>query len=189
VPNGNPFQDLQRFRMPAGFRGRSAVVVQLWWMVQALVVKPLPQMCYPVRRALLRAFGARIGKGVKIRPGVDITYPWKVSIGDHAWIGDNVTLYSLGPITIGANTVVSQYSYLCTGDHDHTLSDFPIRSFPIVIEDQVWVASHVWIGPGVTIGFGSVVGARSTVIKSLPSGKICVGSPCRPVQSRAIPER
>lgn len=175
--------------MPADFRGRSAIVVQLWWIVQALLIKPLPQICYPVRRALLRAFGARIGKGVKIRPGVDITYPWRVSIGDYTWVGDRVTLYSLGPITIGANAVISQHSYLCAGDHDYTRSDFPIRSVPIVIEDEVWVASHVWIGPGVTVGLGSVVGARSTVIKSLPRGMVCFGSPCRPVRARTIISR
>lgn len=189
MSDGPQLQQLSRFRLPKGFRGRSAVVVQLWWIVQALLFKPLPQFCFPLRRGILRLFGARIGKQVRIRPGVVVTYPWKVSIGDHSWIGDNATLYSLGDIIIGANTVVSQHSYLCSADHDYTQPDFPIRSATIVIEDEVWVASHCWVGPGVTIGAGSVVAARSTVITSLPARTICVGSPCRPVRPRLPDER
>ena len=62
---------------------------------------PLSQVLYGWRRWLLRLFGARIGRGVMLRPSVEITYPWKVSIGDWSWVGDNVTLYSLGEIEIG----------------------------------------------------------------------------------------
>src|SRR5579862_3718078 len=104
------FQRLDLFRLPANFRGRSGVYVQLWWLVQALLFKPLPQICYPLRRSILRAFGARVGNRVRIRPGVQVTFPWKVTIGENSWIGDNVTLYSLGAISIGNNTVVSQNS-------------------------------------------------------------------------------
>jgi putative colanic acid biosynthesis acetyltransferase WcaF len=158
--------------------------VQFWWIVQALIFKPLPQICYPIRRALLRAFGAKIGKGVLIRPGVEITFPWKLTIGDHSWIGDDVTLYSLGPITIGSNTVISQKSYICAADHDYTHVTFPIRERPVHIGEQVWVGGDVWVGPGVTIADGAVVGARSNVVNDIPEAMLCVGTPCRPVRQR-----
>jgi putative colanic acid biosynthesis acetyltransferase WcaF len=180
------FQRLDTFEFPAGFRGRSAPFVQFWWIVQMLIVKPLPQICYPLRRLLLRAFGAKIGAGVKIRPGVEITYPWKVVIGDNSWIGDGVTLYSLGPISIGSNSVVSQNSYICAADHDYSDVSFSIRARPVEIGNQVWIASDVWIGPGVKVADGVVVGARSTVTKDLPAGTICVGSPCKPVKRRVM---
>lgn len=180
------FQRLDLFKAPPGFRGRSVLVVQLWWIVQALLVKPLPQGLYPVRRLLLRAFGAKIGKKVRIRPGVEVTYPWKLSIGDYSWIGDNVTLYSLGPIVIGSQTVVSQNSYVCAADHDYTQAAFPIRERPIAIGNQVWIASDVWVGPGVIIGDGTVVGARSTVITDLAAGMVCIGSPCKAVKPRVM---
>lgn len=57
---------------------------------------------------LLRLFGAKIGKNVVIRPSVKITYPWKLTLGDYAWVGDDVNLYTLGEITIGAHSVISQ---------------------------------------------------------------------------------
>jgi putative colanic acid biosynthesis acetyltransferase WcaF len=160
--------------------------VQLWWIVQALVFKQMPQICYPARRFLLRAFGARIGNGVRIRPGVEVTYPWKLTIGEHSWIGDDVTLYSLGDITIGAHSVISQGSYICAADHDYSVVTFPIRQRPVVIGDQVWIASQVWVGPGVSIADGAVVGARSTVTHSLPAGMVCIGAPCKPVKQRRI---
>jgi len=172
------------FHVPAGFRGRSALFVQFWWIVQALVFKRLPQICFPLRRFLLRAFGAKVGVAVKIRPGVVITLPWKVSIGDYAWIGDNVTLYSLGPISIGKNSVISQDTVICAADHDYTKQAFPLRERAVSIEDEVWVASDVWIGPGVTVGAGSVIGVRSTVLRDLPPGMVCFGTPCIPIKRR-----
>ncbi len=182
-----PYQDLQTFRMPDGFRGRPAWIVQLWWIVEALFFRPSPQFLYGWRRWLLRKFGATVGEGVIIRPTVRTQFPWKVTIGDHAWIGDDVVLYSLGEITIGKNAVVSQKAYLCTGSHDPERSDFTIFSLPIFIEDECWIATDVYVAPGVTIGRGTLVGARSSVFKDLPSGKICMGSPARVIKDRIRP--
>lgn len=180
-------QDLSRFRMPAGFRGRSVVAVQLWWLVQATLFHGSPQFAYGFRRWLLRCFGARVGQGVIVRPSVTITYPWKVSIGDHAWVGDDVVLYSLGEIEICANAVVSQSSYLCTGDHDFTQVDFPICARKITIGPEAWLAADVFVAPGVKVGKGAVIGARSSVFKDMPDGAICVGTPCKPVRRRMRP--
>ncbi|MDO6489764.1 MULTISPECIES: putative colanic acid biosynthesis acetyltransferase [unclassified Cellulophaga] len=179
-------QDLSKYKTPINFRGRSKFIVQLWWVIQAVFVKPSPQLMYGWRRCLLRLFGAQIGKNVIIRPSVSITYPWKVKIGDNSWIGDDVVLYSLGEIFIGNNTVVSQKSYICTGSHDHSKIDFPIYAKKIIIEDECWLATDVYVGPGVTIGKGTVVGARSSVFKNLPKGKICIGSPAKVIKRRNI---
>jgi len=180
------YQDLSKFTMPPNFRKASAIKVQLWWLVQASLFKWSPQIAYGFRNFLLRLFGAKIGKSVVIRPTVTVTYPWSVTIGDYAWIGDDVVLYSLGEIHIGNHAVVSQRSYLCTGDHDHTQIDFPIRGHKIVVGDEAWVATDVYIAPNVTIGHGAVIGARSSVFKNMPGGYICLGSPCKPIKLREM---
>lgn len=186
MPSNTPpdLQDLSRFRLPPGFRGRPGWYVQLWWLVQATLFRGSPQFAYKFRAMLLRAFGAQVGRHTVIRPTVTITYPWKVSIGEHAWVGDDAILYSLGPIVIGDHAVVSQRSHLCAGDHDHEQVDFPIRGRPITIGPQAWVASDVFVAPGVTIGEGAVIGARSSVFGDMPPRMLCVGSPCRPVKPR-----
>ncbi len=178
------YQDLNKFKLPKNFRGRNAFVVQLWWLVQAIFFNPSPQFLYGWRVFLLRLFGAQIGKKVIIRPTVKITYPWKLTIGDYSWIGDDVSLYTLGNITIGRNVVISQKSYLCTGSHDYLEVDFPIYQKPITICDQVWVASDVFIAPGIVIKKGSVIAARSSVFKNIPSNKICAGSPAKVIRER-----
>ncbi|NHQ88512.1 colanic acid biosynthesis acetyltransferase WcaF [Iodobacter sp. HSC-16F04] len=177
-------QNLYNFKLPEGFRGKSMVYVQLWWLVQATLFRCSPQFAYNFRAFLLRLFGAKVGLKTVIRPTATITYPWKVEIGDYSWIGDDVVLYSLGNIKIGANVVISQRSYLCAADHDYKQADFPIRSFPIIVEDQAWLATDVFVSPGVTIGHNSVIGARSSVFKSMPAGMVCMGSPCRVVKKR-----
>ena len=177
-------QHLATFRLPPDFRGRSGWVVQLWWLIQSSLFRCSPQFAYGFRAVILRAFGAKIGQGAVIRPTVTVTYPWRVSIGDYAWVGDNAVLYSLGDIEIGANAVVSQSSYLCAADHDYTQVDFPIRSRKITIGAQAWLAADVFVAPGVTIGEGAVIGARSSVFKDMPAGMVCFGYPCVPVKPR-----
>lgn len=177
-------QDLAGFKLPPDFRGRSAAVVQLWWLVQATLFRCSPQLLYGFRRWLLRLFGATIGAGAIIRPSVEIPYPWKLRIGDHAWIGDHAVLYCFAEITIGRNAVVSQKSYLCAGTHDYRSPQFDIEAYPIVIEEEAWIAADVFVGPGVTIGRGTVVGSRSSVFTDLPPMMVCVGSPARPVHAR-----
>lgn len=181
-------QQLNKFKLPENFRGRNAITVQLWWLVQSTLFRASPQFLYGFRRFLLRLFGAKIGRKVIVRPSVKITYPWKLSIGNYSWIGDDVDLYTLGNIEIGNNVVISQRSYLCTGSHDYTKYDFPIYAKKIVIRDECWIATDVFIAPGVTVESGSVVGARSSVYKNLPSNKICIGNPAEIIRDRIYPQ-
>ena len=181
-------QDLSKATVPPGFRGRPAWFVQLWWIVQTAFFHSSPQVFYCWRRFLLRAFGARIGKGVRIRPSATITYPWKLSIGDWSWIGDHVTLYSLGEISIGEHSVVSQHTYLCAASHDYKRSTFDIYAQPIRIEPEAWLATNVFVGPGVTVGRGAVIGACSVVLKDVPPQMVCAGNPLRVLKPRPTQE-
>jgi putative colanic acid biosynthesis acetyltransferase WcaF len=184
----NKFQKINTFNMPKNFRGRGAVTVQMWWLVQSTLFGISPQFMYRWRNFLLRLFGAKIGKGVFIRPTVKITYPWKLSIGDYSWIGDDVNLYTLGEIEIGNNSVISQKSYLCAASHDYDKPDFPIWAKKITIEDECWLATDVYVAPGITVGRGAVVGARSSIFKDLPPGMVCIGSPAKPIKKRVMTE-
>lgn len=180
------YQDLSRFRVPAGFRGRSGVYVQLWWLAQALLIGLSPQPFHGWRAAVLRAFGAKVGQGVRIRPSARVTYPWKVSIGDNAWIGDRAELYSLETIEIGDNACVSQDCYLCTGSHDHRTIDFAYDCRPIRIGAESWLAAGCFVGPGVTVGAAAVIGARSMVLRDVAPARICAGNPLRDLGPRKM---
>ncbi len=179
-----PVQDLKSFILPPKFRGRPPWFVQLWWIVQATAFRWSPQFTYGWRRFLLRLFGAKIGRGVLIRPTAEITYPWKLSVGDYSWIGDHVALYTLGKIHIGENVVLSQHCYLASAYHDYTKPTFDMIGSFVVIEPEVWLAARVFVGPGVTVGRGAVVGACSVALKDIPPMMICAGNPARPLRPR-----
>jgi putative colanic acid biosynthesis acetyltransferase WcaF len=180
---------MDRFQVPPGFRGRSKVYVQLWWLVQSTLFAMSPQAMYGWRAWLLRLFGARIGRGAIIRPSVRIPYPWKLTIGDYCHIGDEVHLYTYAEIEIGNCAVISQRSYICTGSHDYTSPTFELFAKKIVIEAEAWVAMDVFVAPGVTIGRGAVIGARSSVFHDVPSGTIAVGTPARIIGERRMQAR
>ena len=177
-------QDLGSFELQNGFRGRSRIYVQFWWLIQSTLFGCSPQFMYRWRVFLLKSFGAKIGSNVLIRPSARVTYPWKVRIGDNSWIGDNVTVYSLSDITIGTDVVISQRSYICAATHDYSKTSFDMIGKKVTIEDQVWLATDVFVAPGINIGRGAVIGARSSVFKDVPPGNISVGNPSIVVRSR-----
>jgi len=138
------------------------------------------------RNFVLRVFGAKVGVAANIYANVKIWAPWNLEIGTYSCLGREVDCYNQGKITIGANTTISQKTYLCASSHDITISKNPLLLQPIVIEDQVWVAADTFIGPGVTIGQGAVVGARSAVFKDVEPWTIVGGNPAKFIKNREI---
>ena len=158
----------------------------IWMLLGRPIFRISFHSWHRVRRALLRLFGARIGKGVSIRPTVKIEIPWLLDIDDGATIGDYAILYNLGKIKIGKRSVISQYAHLCAGTHDYTMHSFPLIRAPITIGDDVWIGADAFIGPGVHVGSLSVLGARSSAYKDLPERQVFVGNPARPIKERVL---
>ena len=164
-------------------RGRPAWLEAIWLLVQPLLISsPLPGS--RLRVLLLRLFGARIGRGVTIKPGVMVKFPWRLEIGDHSWIGEHVWLDNLADIRIGKHCCLSQGVYLCTGSHDWSKSSFNLMTKPIVLQDQVWLAARSIVGPGVTIGSGAVLSLGSIASRDLLAWQIHQGSPAIAVKPR-----
>jgi putative colanic acid biosynthesis acetyltransferase WcaF len=130
-----------------------------------------------LRCVLLRAFGAKIGRRVVIRANVNISFPWRLRIGDHVWIGEDVGILTLAPVTIEANVCISQRAYLCTGSHDFRREDFKLRVAPITVYEGSWVAASSFIAPGVKIGPDAVVSAGSVVFENVAAGTRVCGNP------------
>lgn len=158
------------------------------WMAVRPLMRLVPRFLYEFRNGILRAFGARIGREVRIYPDVAIFFPWNLEIGDEVTIGPGVQLYSLGPIRLGAGTMVSYGAHFCAGTHDYTAVNLPLRKPEIRLGEGIWVCTEAFIGPGVEIGDYSIVGARAVVLKSFPAFSILGGNPARRVKDRPVPE-
>src|SRR5262245_19943810 len=95
-------------------RGRPVLVEVGWYLVKWLLFLTAFPVPSAVKRPILRLFGARIGKGVIIKPRVNIHMPWKLVIGEFSWIGEEVFILNFEPVTIGSHCCVSQRVFLCT---------------------------------------------------------------------------
>jgi putative colanic acid biosynthesis acetyltransferase WcaF len=179
---------LDRYDNSSFDRGRSKWQEMLWLLVQWLLVSSwIPGATH--RRLMLRLFGARIGKSVNIKPRVRVKFPWRLAIGDHTWIGEDVWIDNLADVTIGSHCCISQGAYLCTGSHDWATPDFALIVKPIRIENQAWIAARSVIGPGVSVGEGSVLSLASLASDNLPAWSICAGVPATVVKGRCVRDR
>ncbi len=102
----------------------------VWYFVNLIFIKNPWNPFVGLKRVILRFFGAKIGKGVVIKPSVNIKYPWKLEIGDHVWVGEGVWIDNLGMVKINDHVCVSQGALLLTGNHNYKKT-----SFDLIVED------------------------------------------------------
>lgn len=174
--------DLSKYKHPRSVR--YLVLRGLWFLAEILIYPRRFRRLKRLRIAILRRFGANIGRNCYIGDRVRIWVPWNLTMADYSVLGDQVEVYNLAPVTLESNAVVSQYTYLCSATHDYKRPDFPLIHSPIVIGAGAWVAAKAFIGPGVTIGAGSVIGAMSVIVKDVPPNMIYAGNPARPIRPR-----
>lgn len=129
----------------------------------------------------MRWFGARIGRGVVVRAGVNVSFPWRLEVGDHVWLGEEVMILSLGRVRIGSHVCISQRAFLCTGSHDHRAEAFDLVVKPVEVGERCWVGAGAFVGPGVVLPAGTVVGAGAVVVRSPEGRGVWVGNPARQV--------
>jgi putative colanic acid biosynthesis acetyltransferase WcaF len=135
---------------------------------------------------LLRCFGAQIGQQVRIKPGVRIKFPWKLTIGNYVWVGENAWIDNVASVTLENHICISQNVYLCTGNHDWSHPDFKLVPASIQIQEGSWVAANAVIGPGVTVGKGAVLCLGSVTGRSLQPMTIYAGNPAQPIKERKM---
>ena len=173
---------LARYTAQGFDRGASRLKEVLWLAVKWGFFQTSVPWPSDVRCALLRAFGASVGNGVVIRGNVNISFPWRVSIGDDVWLGEEVMILSLAQVTIERNVCVSQRAFLCTGSHDHSKETFDLITKPITLREGSWVAAMAFIGPGVEVGRGSRVAASAMVSREVPPFVVVQGNPAAVVK-------
>jgi len=158
----------------------------LWLFVNAVFFNHGLAVFNGLKIALLRLFGARVGKGVLLKPSVSIKYPWFLTIGDHCWIGENVWIDNLAQVTIGNHVCLSQGALLLTGNHDYTSVSFDLIVKPIVLGDGVWIGAKAIVTPGIVVHEHAVVTAGSVAVNELESFSVYRGNPAQKIKSREI---
>jgi putative colanic acid biosynthesis acetyltransferase WcaF len=155
-----------------------------WGACWLVLFRPTPPPLWAWRRAILRAFGARIGRGARIYGSARIWHPANLVMADGALIGRGVNVYNQGPIEIGRDAVISWGATLCASTHDVEDPAFPLVIRSIRISDEAWVAAEAFVGPGVTVGEGAVLGARGVAMKDLEPWGYFGGNPASYLKPR-----
>lgn len=176
--------ELQHSR--SGWPLRVKLLRVLWWPWQLLFLRGTGRLLSPLRVAALTLFGARIRGPVLVMDGVKVWHPWSLAMEPYSALGRCVEVYNYADVTIGEQATVSQYSYLCTASHDHTLPSMPLIYRPITISAQAWITADCFIGPGVSLGEGAVCAARSVVMRDVAPWTIVAGNPARVVGRRRL---
>lgn len=152
---GRGYDKGRSFGWQAGWFATQHLVFGTWWCPRRL------------RPVLLRAFGATVGDRVFIRHSVRVLWPWKLTVGDDCWIGEDAWLLNLEPITIGSDVCISQGVLLCTGSHRHRDPAFEYDNAPIDVGAGAWIAARAIVLRGASVRPGQVV----------PAGSVCAAEP------------
>jgi putative colanic acid biosynthesis acetyltransferase WcaF len=163
-------------------RSRPLWFEYLWMILERVFVNNSLQPSTRVRTALLRLFGARIGRDTLIR-NIHVKFPWNLQIGDRCWLGEGVWLHNQDKITIGADSVISQQSFITTGSHD-SKETMDLVTRPVRIGQGVWVTSRCIVLAGVEIGDNAILTPGSVANRSLGGGGVYSGNPARFLRPR-----
>jgi putative colanic acid biosynthesis acetyltransferase WcaF len=162
---------------------RGKLVQAAWYVLETCVLDNRLLPFSALRAALLRGFGAKVGRGCRLVHPLRVKAPWNLEIGDHCWLGVDVWIYNQAPVRIGSNVCISQGTFVSAGSHDmRTNMDLHVE--PVVIEDGAWISSKCVVQMGVTIGRSAVVTPLSVVHRSLDAEGVYGGNPCRFIRWR-----
>ena len=158
------------------FKPGSASKRILWTLASGIFFQTWFPWSSRIKVMILKAFGASIGKGLVLKPRVTIKYPWKLSIGNHVWIGEQVWIDNLAEVSIGNHVCISQGAMLLCGNHNYKKQTFDLMTGPIALEDGVWIGAKSIVAPGITCHSHSVLSVGSIATENLQAHGIYQGN-------------
>lgn len=177
--------DLSTYRQ--GDYDPGSLLRRVFWYVISLVffenLIPWPQ---GLKASLLRCFGAEVGTGLVIKPRVRIKFPWKLRIGEHTWLGEDLWIDNVAPVRLGSHVCLSQGVALFTGNHDRSLPSFDLIEGPIRIDDGAWIGARAMLCPGTVVETLAVLNAGGVGKGRLEASGIYGGNPAERIGTREI---
>lgn len=165
--------------------GASLIKQFLWYFTDVFFFKSRMMPVSSVLVFFLKLFGAKIGKEVRIKPGIHVKYPWKLEVGDYSWLAD-CYIDNLDEVKVGKNCCISQQAVLITGNHDYKSTRFDLITAPIILEDGAWIGAAAKVCPGITLHSHSVLTLGSIATNNLMPYTIYQGNPAIKIKDRII---
>ena len=138
-----------------------------------------------VRPRVLRGVDRiHIGSGCAINEGAWLQVEdggGPLVLGDEVYLGHDVHLHSLDPVTIGDRAFLVDGVYVGAADHGRGDRRSVTRTGPITIGADVFIGQRAVVLGGVTIGEGATIGAHAVVTRDVAPGQVVAGVPARPI--------
>lgn len=178
--------DLSKYDNSWYYPGAGAIKRTLWHFINACVFNSPLIPFNKLKIYLLTLFGAKVGRGVVIKPSVNIKYPWFLEIGSYVWIGENVWIDNLVHVSIGDHCCLSQGAMLLTGNHNYSNEAFNLIAKPVTLEEGVWIGAKAIVCPGVHCKSHAVLSVNSVATKQLEPYTIYQGNPAVAIKKRTF---
>lgn len=178
--------DLSTFSSKNIDKGAGKIKQLSWYFVNAIFFNCYWNISCCLKRKLLRLYGAQIGRGVMIKPNINIKRPWRLVLGDNVWLGEDVWIDNNAEVRIDSNCVLSQGSMLLCGNHNYKKKTFDSFSGNIHLEEGCWVGAKAIVCPGVTLHSHSILSVGSVAFKDLEAYTIYQGNPAKEIRKRVI---
>lgn len=166
--------------------GASLFIKVSWYLINSLIFKSYFFPFSKFKSQLLKAFGAKVGKHINIKPNVNIKYPWLLELGDNIWLGEGVWIDNLAKVTISSNVCISQGAYLLTGSHNYKDISFGLIIKPITIKDGCWICARAIVCPGVEMEQNSIALTGAVITNNTEKNSIYQGNPAQKIRSRTF---
>jgi len=137
------------------------------------------------RQKMIRDNFGKTGKNFKVEQPFMADYWERISIGENFYSNYHFTILAGNLIEIGDNVMFGPDCSLYAAGHPF---DAEYRAtgaeyaWPIKIGNNVWIGGGTKIVGGVSIGNNTVIAAGSVVTKSIPSGVLAGGNPCKVIR-------
>lgn len=136
-------------------------------------------------KTIFRSIVEDCGEKFHINQPFHCDYGCNIHIGNNFYANFNLTILDEAPVTIGDNAFIGPNVNIYTACHP---IDPKERNTSIQWAETVTIGNNVWVGgnstilPGVTIGDNCVIGAGSVVTKDVAPNTVVGGNPARVIK-------
>ena len=180
--------------------GKFRMIIKFLTIIIKFIPKPILKISWNIfdtsegkiailyRYLYLQKYCLSTGENIFVGKSVNLKNIQDLSIGSNVSIHSFNYLDAYGGINIGSNVSIANHCSIIASDHTWGDKNIPIKynkvvKKPIVINDDVWIASGCRILGDVIIKERTVIGAGAVVNKNLDNNSLYVGVPARKVKN------